>query len=105
MPQPPQQQSNIAFFDNADGTKELSVFLLGYVRHQVDVSVQRLGAALMQAERDRDQAEQRLTDSQRKLRHAEQKSTSLEQRLSDTSKQLEENSKPTLSGLGTRVEQ
>src|SRR2546430_17085642 len=46
-----------------------------------------------------------MNESQRRLRQAEQRLSSIEQKLTDTNKQLEENSRPTLSGLGTRVEQ
>src|SRR5437764_11959943 len=46
-----------------------------------------------------------MNEAQRRLRQAEQRLNSVEQKLTDTNKQLEENSRPTLSGLGTRVEQ
>ena len=105
MPQQPQQPSSLAFFDDASGGTEFSVVLRGYDRAQVDGHVQRLTAAITQAEQARAEAEQRMNESQRRLRQAEQRLSSIEQKLTDTNKQLEENSRPTLSGLGTRVEQ
>ena len=104
MPQQPQQPSSLAFFDD-HASNEFSVQLRGYDRGQVDGYVQRMTAALTQAEQARAEAEQRMNESQRRLRQAEQRLSSVEQKLTDTNKQLEENSRPTLSGLGTRVEQ
>src|ERR1041384_3240563 len=101
----PQQQSNLAFFDNPGPLPELSVVLRGYDRSQVDNELRRLNDALNQSERARAEAEQRMNDAQRRLRQAEQRINSVEQTLTDTKKQMEENSRPTLSGLGTRVEQ
>ena len=46
-----------------------------------------------------------MNDAQRRLRQAEQRLNALEQKLADSNKLLEENNRPTLSGLGTRVEQ
>ena len=99
------QQSSTAFFDTANAGTEFSVVLRGYDRPQVDDYVGRLNAALAQAEQARAEAEQRLAEGQRRLRQAEQRLTTVEQKLTDTNKQLEESSRPTLSGLGTRVEQ
>jgi DivIVA domain-containing protein len=104
MPQP-QPQQNIAFFDNANSSSEFSVVLRGYDRAQVDDFIGRLNGALTQSEQARTEAEQRMNEAQRRLRQAEQRLNSVEQKLTDTNKQLEENSRPTLSGLGTRVEQ
>src|SRR6266545_274837 len=103
MPQQP--QSNLAFFDNANPPQEFSVVLRGYDRTQVDDAVQRLATNLNKAEMARVEAEQRLNEAQRRLRQAEQRISTVEQKLTDSTKQLEENRKPTLSGLGTRVEQ
>src|SRR5256885_12029221 len=78
MPQQPQQLSNGAFFDDASGGQEFSVVLRGYDRQQVDGHVQRLTAAISQAEQARAEAEQRMNESQRRLRQAEdRKSTRL----------------------------
>ncbi len=98
------QQTSTAFFDPA-GT-EFSVGLRGYDRQQVDDYVARLNAALAQAEQARAEAEQRherrcSADCAR----PSSASSGTEQKHADTQKQLEESSRPTLSGLGTRVEQ
>src|SRR6185369_4716017 len=87
------QQSSLTFFDNANSQPDFTVVLRGYDRPQVDDFVQRLNAALAQSEAARAEAEQRLGEAQRRHRAADQ------------AKQLEESSRPTLSGLGTRVEQ
>src|SRR5262245_25356676 len=102
---PQQQDSNLAFFDNATAPHDFTVALRGYDRQQVDTYLQRLTAALTQSEQARAEAEQRMNDAQRRLRQAEQRLGGLEQKLTDQNKQIEENSRPTLSGLGTRVEQ
>jgi len=102
---PQQQPSPLAFFDNANSQPDFTIALRGYDREQVNSHLGRLNAALHQAQQDRADAEQRMNDAQRRLRQAEQRIAALEQKLSDTNKQLEENSRPTLSGLGTRVEQ
>src|SRR2546421_9597 len=101
----PQPQQLPAFFDDASGGQEFSVVLRGYDGAEADGHVQRPTAAIPQAEQSRAEAEQRMNESQRRLRQAEQRLSSIEQKLTDTNKQLEENSRPTLSGLGTRVEQ
>src|SRR5436305_14285383 len=101
----PQPQVLLAFFDDASGVQEFSVGVRGYDRAEVDGHVQRLTAAITQAEQSRAEAEQRMNESQRRLRQAKQRLSSIEQKLTGNNKQLEENSRPTLSGLGTRVEQ
>ncbi|MER7003960.1 cell division protein DivIVA, partial [Dactylosporangium sp. NPDC000555] len=101
----PQQQSSVDFFQNGSDHEELSVVLRGYDRQQVDSKLQRLNAQLQQASQAREEAEGRLAEAQRRVRQAEQRLGTMEQKLSDTNKQLEENNRPTLSGLGTRVEQ
>ncbi|RQX54763.1 cell division protein DivIVA, partial [Micromonospora chalcea] len=102
---PQQQSSPLAFFDNANSQPDFTVGLRGYNTNQVDDFIGRLTAALSQSEQARAEAEQRMNDAQRRLRQAEQRQSALEQKLTETNKQLEENSRPTLSGLGTRVEQ
>src|SRR5690606_21015974 len=99
------QQSSLTFFENANSQPDFTVVLRGYDRPQVDDFVQRLNAALAQSEAARAEAEQRLAEAQRRARQAEQALTQAQQKLTDQSKQLEESSRPTLSGLGTRVEQ
>ena len=99
------QQSSLTFFDNANSQPDFTVVLRGYDRPQVDDFVQRLNAALAQSEAARAEAEQRLNEASRRARQAEQALTSAQQKLTDQTKQLEENNRPTLSGLGTRVEQ
>ena len=102
----PQQQSSLSRSSiTRTRSHDFTVVLRGYDRDQVDDHIGRLNAALSQAEQARAEAEQRMNDAQRRLRQAEQRISALEQKLSDTNKQLEENSRPTLSGLGTRVEQ
>ena len=103
MPQQP--QSNLTFFENANSQPDFTVVLRGYDRAQVDDFVGRLNAALAQSETARAEAEQRMNDLQRRSRQAEQALTSAQQKLTDQAKQIEESSRPTLSGLGTRVEQ
>ena len=99
------QQSSLTFFENANSQPDFTVVLRGYDRPQVDDFVQRLNAALVQSEAARAEAEQRLNEAQRRGRQAEQALTSAQQKLTDQNKQIEESSRPTLSGLGTRVEQ
>src|SRR5688572_13576529 len=101
----PQQQSSITFFESANSQPDFTVVLRGYDRAQVDDFVGRLNAALAQSEAARAEAEQRLNDAQRRSRQSEQALTAAQQKLSEQSKQIEESSRPTLSGLGTRVEQ
>ena len=85
---------------------EFSVVLRGYDRAQVDAyHVRASTPRSSQAEQARTEAEQRLNEAQRRLRQSEQRLRHVEQKLTDTNKQLEESSRPTLSGLGTRVEQ
>src|SRR3954464_12280261 len=102
---PQQQDQNLAFFEGANSQHDFTVVLRGYERGQVDAHLGRLIAALNQSEQARGEAEQRMNDAQRRLRQAEQRLNTLEQKLADSNKLLEENSRPTLSGLGTRVEQ
>ena len=102
---PQQQDANLAFFETANSQHDFTVVLRGYDRHQVDGHLGRLVAALNQSEQARGEAEQRMNDAQRRLRQAEQRLNALEQKLADSNKLLEENNRPTLSGLGTRVEQ
>src|SRR5690606_36169852 len=101
----PQQQSSLAFFDSANSTPEFTVGLRGYNQEQVNNYIARLHQSLAQTQADKEEAERRLADAQRRLRAAEQRLGTLEQKLSDTNKQPEENSRPTLPGLGTRAEQ
>src|SRR5262245_37976232 len=102
----PQQQPSVDFFQNGNPDHtEISVVLRGYDRQQVDSLLARLNSQLQQAGQARDEAEGRLNEAQRRVRQAEQRLNSVEQKLTDTNKQLEENNRPTLSGLGTRVEQ
>src|SRR3954465_9783008 len=102
---PQQQDQNLTFFETANSQTDFTVVLRGYDRHQVDGHLGRVVAALNQAEQARGEAEQRMNDAQRRLRQAEQRLNALEQKLADSTKLLEENNRPTLSGLGTRVEQ
>ncbi|MGH3645749.1 MAG: DivIVA domain-containing protein, partial [Micromonosporaceae bacterium] len=99
----PQQPSSLSFFDNAN-EPDFAVVLRGYDRAHVDTYLQRLNQSIEQIKRAHAEAEQRMTDAQRRLRQAEQRSSGLEQKLGEQNKQLEENSRPTLSGLGTKVE-
>ncbi len=99
------QQFFSTFFENANSQPDFTVVLRGYDRPQVDDFVQRLNAALAQSEAARAEAEQRLNEAQRRSRQTEQALTSAQQKPTDQSKQIEESSRPTLSGLGTRVEQ
>jgi len=103
MPQP--QSDAPPFFDGANTHADFTVVLRGFDREQVTAHLNRINSQLMQTEQARSEAEQRMNDAQRRLRQAEQRLNSVEQKLTDTNKQLEENSRPTLSGLGTRVEQ
>src|SRR5690554_3683440 len=98
---PQQQPSSLAFFENVNSQHELTVVLRGYDREQVNNLVNGLKQALTQAETDKQEAIARMNDAQRRLRAAEQRLGTMEQKLTDTNKQLEENSRPTLSGLGT----
>ena len=98
-------QSSMTFFENANSQPDFTVVLRGYDRPQVDDFVQRLNAALAQSEAARAEAEQRLAEAVRRAKQAEQALQSAQQKLTDQSKQLEEQGRPTLSGLGTRVEQ
>src|SRR5215831_13120568 len=99
------QQSSLTFFDNANSQPDFTVVLRGYDRAQVDDYVQRLNAGLAQSEAARAEAEQRLNDAVRRGKQAEQALVGAQAKLTDQSKALEEAGRPTLSGLGTRVEQ
>src|ERR1700749_3375430 len=102
---PQRQDANTAFLGTAQSQHDFTVVLRGYDRGQVDAHLGRLVAALNQSEQARGQAEQRVNDGQPRLRQAEQRLNALEQKLADSNKLLEENNRPTLSGLGSLVEQ
>jgi len=101
---PQQQQPSLSFFETANTQPDFTVVLRGYDRAQVDDFIQRLNSLIAQKEAERSEAERRMTEAQRRLRQAEQRTAALEQKLKEQSKQLEENARPTLSGLGTKVE-
>ena len=70
MPQQ-QPQANLAFFDSSNNGQEFTVTLRGYDRAQVDTEIARLSNALHQSEQTRAEAEQRLSEIQRRARQTE----------------------------------
>jgi cell division septum initiation protein DivIVA len=88
---------------NPDG--RFPVVLRGYDRMQVDDYIARLQAAVHQSQLARAEAEERLNQAQQRLNQSQRALAEAQQSLSDQDKVLEESKRPTLSGLGTRVEQ
>lgn len=80
------------------GVPDFTIVLRGYERTQVDSYIERLTARLDQLIDARDRADNSSSDGRERI-------AELEQKLNQTQRQLEEAAKPTLSGLGTRVEQ
>src|ERR1051325_483573 len=103
--QPTPTENNLSFFDSSNTDPGFTIALRGYDRHQVNEHLQRLNTELTQHQSGKSEAEQKLTEAQHRVRAVEQQLTALQQQMRSQQKQLQENSKPTLSGLGTRVEQ
>ena len=80
------------------GVPDFTIVLRGYERTQVDSYIERLTARLGQLVDARDLADTSTRDNDGKV-------GDLEKKLAETQRALEEAAKPTLSGLGTRVEQ
>lgn len=80
------------------GVPDFTIVLRGYERTQVDSYIERLTARLAQLVDARDLADNSSRDNDGRV-------VELEKKLAETQRALEEAAKPTLSGLGTRVEQ
>jgi cell division septum initiation protein DivIVA len=98
-------QPNNSFFDTSNTDPGFTIALRGYDRHQVNEHLARLSTELNQHQSAKSDAEQRLGEAQHRVRAVEQQLTGLQTQLRSQQKQMQESSKPTLSGLGTRVEQ
>lgn len=92
------------FFDTDLQSTEFTVTMRGYDRAQVDAYAHKLLAAMKTARQHRADAERRLDEIRMKLRHTEERIAGLERRLADSDAAIEENERPTLAGLGARVE-
>ncbi|MEV0646713.1 DivIVA domain-containing protein [Phytomonospora sp. NPDC050363] len=92
------------FFDSDLQTTEFSVAMRGYDRAQVDTYAHQVLAAMKTAKQHRVEAERRLDDVRTKLRRTEERIANLERRLADSAAAIAENERPTLAGLGARVE-
>ncbi|HEY1178636.1 MAG TPA: DivIVA domain-containing protein, partial [Phytomonospora sp.] len=92
------------FFDSDLQSTEFSVAMRGYDRAQVDAYAQQVLNAMKTAKQHRIEAERRLDDVRTKLRRTEERIAGLERRLADSDAALAETERPTLAGLGARVE-
>jgi len=92
------------FFDSDLQSTEFSVAMRGYDRAQVDAYAQQVLNAMKTAKQYRSDAERRLDDVRTKLRRTEERITGLDRRLADSDAAIAENERPTLAGLGARVE-
>ncbi|GIG70887.1 DivIVA domain-containing protein [Phytomonospora endophytica] len=92
------------FFDSDLQSTEFSVAMRGYDRAQVDSYAQQVLNAMKTAKQHRVDAERRLDDVRTKLRRTEERIAGLERRLADSDAAIAENERPTLAGLGARVE-
>src|ERR671932_389692 len=101
----PSDQSSLSFFDASSGIADFATAIRGYDKHQVNEHLQRLSTELQQTHAGKAEAEQRLTDAQHRLRAVEQQLSGLQQQLRSQQKQLQENQRPTLTGIGTSIEQ
>ena len=84
---------------------QFPVVLRGYDRMQVDDYIARLQAAVHQSQTARAEAEERLAQAQQRLAQSQRALAEVQKNLSEQDRVLEESKRPTLSGLGTRVEQ
>jgi cell division septum initiation protein DivIVA len=80
------------------GTPDFTIVLRGYERTQVDMFIERLHARIDELTDATSKAKTGTTDARDRINE-------LERKVADQAKQLEERAQPTLSGLGTRVEQ
>src|ERR671916_221044 len=80
------------------GTPDFTIVLRGYERTQVDMFIERLHARI-------DELSDTVAKSKNGTTDARDRINELERKVAEQAKQLEERAQPTLSGLGTRVEQ
>jgi cell division septum initiation protein DivIVA len=80
------------------GTPDFTIVLRGYERTQVDLFIERLQARIEELTNAATKAKTGTTDARDRINE-------LERKVAEQSKQLDEAAQPTLSGLGTRVEQ
>src|SRR5919106_1181426 len=80
------------------GTPDFTIVLRGYERTQVDMFIERLQARIDELTTTAAKAKTGTTDARDRINE-------LERKVAEQAKQLEERAQPTLSGLGTRVEQ
>src|SRR5688572_16111936 len=80
------------------GTPDFTIVLRGYERTQVDMFIERLHSRIDELSDTASKAKTGTTGARDRM-------ADLERKVAEQSKQLEERAQPTLSGLGTRVEQ
>jgi len=80
------------------GTPDFTIVLRGYERTQVDMFIERLRARIDELTNAATKAKTGTTDARDRINE-------LERKVAEQAKQLDEAAQPTLSGLGTRVEQ
>jgi len=80
------------------GTPDFTIVLRGYERTQVDMFIERLHSRIEELTEATSKAKTGTTDARDRIGE-------LERKVAEQSKQLEERAQPTLSGLGSRVEQ
>src|SRR5512132_1147813 len=80
------------------GTPDFTIVLRGYERTQVDMFIERLHSRIEELTEATSKAKTGTTDARDRI-------SELERKVAEQSKALEERAQPTLSGLGTRVEQ
>ncbi|HLT69929.1 MAG TPA: hypothetical protein VKZ72_07170, partial [Acidimicrobiales bacterium] len=80
------------------GTPDFTIVLRGYERTQVDMYIERLHARIDELTEAASKAKNGTSDARERI-------AELERKVAEQAKQLEERAQPTLSGLGTRVEQ
>src|SRR4029450_12015743 len=80
------------------GTPDFTIVLRGYERTQVDMFIERLQVRIEELTTAATKAKTGTTDARDRINE-------LERKVAEQAKQLDEAAQPTLSGLGTRVEQ
>src|SRR4029453_5105131 len=80
------------------GTPDFTIVLRGYERTQVDMFIERLYSRIEELTEATSKAKTGTTDARDRI-------SELERKVAEQSKALEERAQPTLSGLGSRVEQ
>ena len=80
------------------GTPDFTIVLRGYERTQVDMYIERLQSRIDELSEVSSKAKSGTSDARDRV-------AELERKVAEQAKQLEQRAQPTLSGLGTRVEQ